>query len=197
MRTLFGSISLAVILSALSLARGDDKAPAKKTEAREDKSEAKDKLVPIGALVGRLTRVEGAQRNLVIQVGIPYLGPGLRLAQRNIDIELQPTDDMKVRTFQLPPDFDEKGRPKKYSAKELKELKGPDPKLPGYTADFDSLKADQIVKVFLARKKGAKASPRPQAPRKKGKEDNADAADAKADNRPEVTMVLILAEPRK
>jgi hypothetical protein len=196
MRGLLGAITLAVILLALGLARADDKKPARKAGA-DEKSEAKEKLVPIGALVGRLTRVEGAQRNLAIQVPIPYLAPGLRLAQRNIDIELQPTDDMKVRTLQLPLDFDEKGRPKKYSARELKDLKGSDPKLPGYTADFDSLKPEQIVKVFLARKKAAKAPPPPQAPRKKGKVDNADAADSKVDNRPEVTMVLILAEPRK
>jgi hypothetical protein len=196
MRRFAGSITLALVFSALSFAGADEKSPAKKAGA-DQKSDSRDKLVPIGALIGRLSRVEGAQRTIVIQVPVPYLGPGLRLAQRNVDVELQPTDDMKVRTLQLPLDFDEKGRPKKYSSKELKELKGPDPKLPGYTADFDSLKQDQIVKVFLARKKSAKPSPRPQAPRKKGKEDNADAADAKVDNRPEVTMVLILAEPRK
>jgi len=103
---------------------------------------------------------------------------------------------MKVRTLQLPIDFDEKGKPKRYSAQELKDLKGPDPKLPGYTADFDSLKPEQVVKVYLARKKGAKAAPLQQPGKKKGKDDNAEAADARTENRPEVTMVLILAERR-
>jgi hypothetical protein len=196
MRQASSWVILAILVSAAGLARADEKPPPKKGTA-DDKAEARDKLIPIGELVGRLTRVEGAQRNLVIQVAVPYLGPGLRLAQRTFDVDLQPTDDMKVRMLQPPPDFDEKGRPKRYTAKELKELKGPDPKLPGYSADFDSLKPDQIVKVFLARKKPAKSAPRPQPPRKKGKEDNADAADAKVDNRPEVTMVLILIEPRK
>jgi hypothetical protein len=195
MRRFLGATIVAVLLSAFALTRADDKAPAKKSVA-DEKTEAKDKLIPIGVLMGRLARVEGAQRNVVLQVSVPYLA-GLRLAQRNIDVDLQPTDDMKVRTLVLPPDFDEKGRPKKYTAKELKELKGPDPKLPGYASDFDSLKPDQIVKVFLARKKPAKTAPKPPGPRKKGKEDNPDAADVRMENRPEVTMVLILFEPRK
>src|SRR5439155_20913538 len=111
-------------------------------------------------------------------------------------IELQATDDMKVRTLQLPLDFDEKGRPKKYTNKEIQELRGPDQRLPGYTADFDSLKPEQTVKVYLAKKK-AVAAPAPAAP-PKGKDKDKDKDDDKPGaERPEIAMVVILTEPRK
>jgi hypothetical protein len=101
------------------------------------------------------------------------------------DFELTPGPDMKVRVLQLPLDFDEKGKPKKYTAKELKELKG-DPKLPGYTAEPDSLRANQTVLVYLVGKK----KPAP----KKGEELDKDALE---DNKPIIRMIVILAEPKE
>ena len=53
----------------------------------------------------------------------------------------------KVRTFDLPPNYDEKGNPKKYTKAELQKLKGDDPaekKLPGYKADFSDLRNGMI-----------------------------------------------------
>jgi hypothetical protein len=76
-----------------------------------------------------------------------------------VNVELQATDDLKVRILQPPVDFDEKGRPRRYTAKELKDLKGPDIQLPGYTGDFDNLKPGQTVQVSLARKKDALKKP--------------------------------------
>jgi hypothetical protein len=67
------------------------------------------------------------------------------------DVRAVPADDMKVRLAQPPPAFDDKGNIKKYTAKELKELKGPD-NLPGYTGTMDDVKANQLVVVYLARK---------------------------------------------
>jgi hypothetical protein len=100
------------------------------------------------------------------------------------DFEFKTGPDMKVRVLQLPRDFDEKGNPKKYTAKELKELKG-DPKLPGYTAEQDSLRANQIVLVYLVGKK--------KPPPKKGEEPDKDALE---DNKPMIRMIVILAEPK-
>jgi hypothetical protein len=70
------------------------------------------------------------------------------------EVELQTTDDLKVRLLHPPAAFDDKGRIKKYTAKELKELKGSDPKLPGYSGEFSDLQTDQVIQVTLVRKKG-------------------------------------------
>ena len=49
-----------------------------------------------------------------------------------------------------PPEaFDDKGRAKKYTPKELKELKGDDLKTPGYPGDFSDLVNDLIVNVTV------------------------------------------------
>ena len=67
---------------------------------------------------------------------------------------------MKVRLAQPPEAFDDKGNIKKYTAKELKELKGPD-NLPGYTGTLDDVKTNQLVLVSLAASRARAArSPR-------------------------------------
>src|SRR5438093_192788 len=81
----------------------------------------------------------------------------------NQKVELQAADDLKVRTLLLPVEYDDAGKVRKLSDKELRELRGPDPKLPGYAADFDSLKPEQIVDIYVAPPKGgaAKAKAKP------------------------------------
>jgi hypothetical protein len=98
------------------------------------------------------------------------------------NIELKPDDDMKIRVMHLKPDFDEKGKPRKRTAAELKKLKG-DPKLRGYEADLESLQVDQIVTVSIVRKKAP--------PDKGGLKDD----EALADKRPLVSMIVIEADP--
>jgi len=73
----------------------------------------------------------------------------------NVSWDIVLTDDGKVRVTDPPPTFDDKGNPKKYTREELKQLKG-DPKLPGYAAEFDDLRQEQVVTVSLARKKETK-----------------------------------------
>ena len=65
--------------------------------------------------------------------------------------------------------------------KEKRELKGPDPTLPGYTGDFDSLKVDQTVQVYVAK----------QPPKSKTKDSDADSTDS---TRPKIAMIVIPAE---
>jgi hypothetical protein len=127
------------------------------------------------------------------QLAVDAQRPPANLYQKgHKDVELQAADEIKVRQSQPPVDFDEKGRPKKYTAQELKELKGPG-NLPGFPAEFDSLKADQVVKVYLAKRK--------DAPRGQGKDKDKDRdlfGDNKfGDNKPQVTMVVILGEVPK
>jgi hypothetical protein len=63
-----------------------------------------------------------------------------------------PIDDVTVRQYRLPPK-DPSDPKAKYTAEELKELKGDDPKLIGYTAKYEDLRIGQTVRVTLARKR--------------------------------------------
>jgi hypothetical protein len=111
------------------------------------------------------------------------------------EVEVEALDDVVVRTARPKEQFDEKGKVKKFTRAELKELKGPDKKLPGYKAEFGDVTADQVLQVTIVRKKGA-AAPKPAKPRrKKGKDAEDDVGDALADDTPKVSMILIVAEP--
>lgn len=68
------------------------------------------------------------------------------------DVELTVDEAVKIRLKDLPIAFDDKGRPRQYTAEELREKKGPDPRLPGYAGDFSELKPGQLVRVSLGKK---------------------------------------------
>ena len=104
-------------------------------------------------------------------------------------IELNTTEEVKVRRLTPPDQFDEKGRVKRYTAKELKELKGKD-KEPGFPAEFADLVSEQYITVTLVRKKDA---PRVSKPRVRGKDSDVDLL---SDNLPQASMILIVREPK-
>lgn len=84
--------------------------------------------------------------------------PGYRYEKAKVAIEFQASEKVKVRTMLLPGEFDDKGERKKYSKKELDELKGKDKKLPGYESALERLEVGQkvqVVTVSVAVKKGA------------------------------------------
>jgi hypothetical protein len=108
------------------------------------------------------------------------------------DIELEGDEDMKVRTMILPPNYDEKGKIKKRTRKELAELKGPNKSLPGYSAEWDNLNKDQIVRVYLAKQKKGTPKPRVKSKTKDAEEDK-----ELFTERPKAVMVVIMAEPMK
>lgn len=112
----------------------------------------------------------------------------VRMEPRPLDLE--PVEDLIVRRKNPPIAFDENGKIKRYTQKELKELKGEDPKLPGYQADFDSLQMGQIVQVSLVKKKPEKPVGKPKAIKKEDIEFLLN-----EEERPLVKMVLIVAEP--
>jgi hypothetical protein len=104
---------------------------------------------------------------LVLQVSAELAGAGgpqvrkgkgrgvPRIVAVHQDIHVQPADDVRVRTKEPPLQFDDKGKPKPYTAQELRELKGSDPNLPGYAGDYSELKPGQIVRVHLSRNTAA------------------------------------------
>jgi hypothetical protein len=109
------------------------------------------------------------------------------------EIEFQALDDVVVRTAKPRDQFDDKGKVKKLTKAELKELKG-DPKTPGYKAEFGDLMADQTLQVTVVRKKDAPAAKAPRPKKKKGKDDDVDAADL-AGEPPQVSFIMIVADP--
>ena len=111
-------------------------------------------------------------------------GSGVTIHTVTQNLDLEPASDMKVRILNPPPAFDEKGNAKRYTTKELKEMKGPNASLVGYTADMSSLQSGQVVAVFLAR---PAVKPQP-AGAKKDK-------DTPEDNKPVIQMIVILSEP--
>jgi hypothetical protein len=70
--------------------------------------------------------------------------------QRKLEVSL--ADDAVIRFKKAPKLFDDKGKPVTPTADQLQAMKG-DPKLPGYAAELSDLKAGQIVKVSLGRRK--------------------------------------------
>jgi hypothetical protein len=111
------------------------------------------------------------------------------------DFKVRAADNIRVRAIAPPLDYDDKGNVKKYTKKELEALKGPDKKLPGYTAEYEALHAGQIVHVYLAKNeanpvkgKGAKAGG--------GIKLNPDDDAGIGEHRPQVVMIVILAEPK-
>jgi len=117
----------------------------------------------------------------------------------NKDVEVQAIDDVVVRLSRPKPDFDDKGRVKKLTKEELKEAKG-DSKLPGYKAEFGDVQTEQIVQITVVRKKGAAAAHKPKAttPKKvkgKGKDADTDFDALAEETTPQVSMIMVLAQP--
>lgn len=113
------------------------------------------------------------------------------------DVELKVVEDAVVRLAHPRPELDDKGRPKKMSRAQLKELKGPDPKQPGYKAEFGDVATEQMIQVTLVRKKPAPGSPAKAVPKKaKGKDGDGEARlDLLADSLPQISKIMILIDP--
>ena len=191
MRRILGWAVLLVGLVIALPAGGADNDKKKKSD--KDEGNSKEKLIPVGRITGKVSQVEGSTKNLTVQVSLSYPVPArvgrlityqLRTVTQNVD--LTAADDIKVRVPKPPAAFDDKGNPKKYSAKELRELKGKE-NLPGYTGDFENVRSGQVVQVYLAKTKEAL---KPPPKKKKGEEQDS------PDTKPQVTMIVILVDPQ-
>ncbi|MFO0967435.1 MAG: hypothetical protein U0793_17890 [Gemmataceae bacterium] len=100
-----------------------------------------------------------------------------RVATTSKDYEFDLSDKLVVRWNQPPFQYDDKGEVKTYTKEELAEMRGKDPKIPGYKAKIEELLAGQTVKIFL------NPPPKKTKPKDdKAKDDKvAKADDAKAD----------------
>ena len=96
------------------------------------------------------------------------------------EVPIDTAEDCKVRMKYPKAEFDDKGNPKRYTAKELAALRGKD-RL--FDAEFSDLTPGQIVEVTLVRPKEPPARPRSKD------EVNLD------DYKPQASRVVIIAQP--
>jgi hypothetical protein len=117
----------------------------------------------------------------------------LQLAQRQTqiyspkDFEFRAADKIKVRTGYPPTEYDNRGKMKRWTAKELKSLKGSS-KLPGYPAEYDLLRPGQYVAAYLA-----KQAPAGKSKIKGIKGLKIDLVEVPV-NKPEVVMMVVIQE---
>ena len=117
------------------------------------------------------------------QVHLPHLqnqGASAKLTQK--DVELTLDENVTVRRQFPPTQYDAQGKPRQATQTELRELKGTDPKLPGYKADVADIHPDQFLQVTLYKKKddkkeGDKAKANPPAAAKPADDKNASKPD--------------------
>jgi hypothetical protein len=102
-------------------------------------------------------------------------------------LEFEADDVVKIRTLLTPLEYDAKGKPRKLTAEEIKERKGKERKLPGYEADFDSLRPGQYVEINIKK-------PTSIAKKKSRDENDADGAQKQ---RYKALMVVIVEDAQK
>ncbi|MGH7170150.1 MAG: hypothetical protein ACRELF_01360 [Gemmataceae bacterium] len=171
----FALVGLLLSLSALG-AQDKDKKAAPKKDADKAKAKPAEKMIKVGTFGPlKVTRVDEAKKSLRIE----YTN-----GKKKEWVDWHSIDDVKVRMVQPPPAFDDKGNPKRYTRKELRELKG-DPKLPGYPAEFSDLKPGQYVQVTLVRKRGVRRRPKDAA------------VDPTDEYYPHMSLIVIAAAPNK
>lgn len=78
------------------------------------------------------------------------LANSYKVVNEHMDFEMVLTPKGNVRYQKIPFEYDDKGFPRKYTTKELEQMKGNDPNLPGYAADFEKLKPGDSVRVTIA-----------------------------------------------
>ena len=121
------------VLLLLSLALGSSVAQDKdkKAEDKTAKADPKEKWIPVGQVVAVLKEVRESDKSVVIAIQTQGYSPQARRVVAKMENHtLFLKDDVKIRLLNPPEAFDDKGRAKKYTPKELKELKGDDLKTP-------------------------------------------------------------------
>src|SRR5262249_3678886 len=149
--TVLGAAFLMLGFAILPGMAADEKKPG---DPKKDIDKKDNPYVPAGRVVGVIESIEESKRSLRVNLGKKMIDPiaqdaylqamkackKARTQQEKISaaqqvqstqgklytsvLELQSTDDVIVRVSQPPAQFDEKGRVKKYTQKELRELKG-------------------------------------------------------------------------
>lgn len=148
-RRWLGAVVLAAAITALPA--GDTWAQGgKKKPTPSDKLDSAK--FTTGKYAGVLKSAPNSDRIFDVEVALPG---GKKV------VEFQLTEKAKVRTHILPDAFDDKGERRKFTRKELDELRGKDRSLPGYECAVEGLASGQTVQLTLV------SVPKPAAGKKK------------------------------
>lgn len=194
-----------LMCGVLCLFRCADSTGADKKPPAPKEKVAKDQLVRLGEMTGTVAWVELESRAILFDYVVRTPLPNSE--EKQVILHLDAAEGLIVRLPQPAGKFDKRGKPLVYTAKELKELRGPDPKQPGFTGDFSNLKNGQTVLVTLAQKKEVLAAKKEAVPKKPvAKKPTPSKTKAKKDAEPEpppppmyekafMTRVVILVDP--
>jgi hypothetical protein len=109
------------------------------------------------AIQNPLKRIQRLQQLSVqmqaVQLQAPVGPSPFRPAMAYKDVDADATEEVVVRRLTLPLEYDDKGNVKEYTKEEKKELRGKDPKVPGYAAKWEDVQVGQKVKLYLKSKK--------------------------------------------
>ena len=136
-----------------------------------------------------LARSQGAADVAALRRSMPA---GYRLKTTKREVEFQASDKVKVRTTAEPEQFDDKGNPRKLTAKERAEAKGKDKNLVGYEWALEKLEVGQRVSVTLASAPSKAADPAKAQAKDKDKDKDED--DKAAEKKMQVKLIVVLAE---
>ncbi|HTU16852.1 MAG TPA: hypothetical protein VMG10_02215 [Gemmataceae bacterium] len=116
-----------------------------------------------------------------------------QVVQATRDVDFQLTENVKVRTKNVPQQFDEKGEIKKYTREELAVLKGKDKNLMGYESSLEALQQGQTLLLALRVHKKPKPAKLTTTTNQKDKEEQpVETTDASLEHKMQVTVVVIV-----
>jgi hypothetical protein len=141
----------------------------------------------------RLVQLQVQMQRLQNQMANQQLrlaNPGGKTKKAYKEFDLEPVEKLVVRRWVLPVEYDDKGNVKEYTKDEIAALRGKDKSVPGYQAKPEDLQAGQTVRVYLL-------APKPAKKAAKKEEENDAKTPSSTIARPQVRMVLILAEPNE
>ena len=166
---------VAVVLLTIPALAQDKKDDKTDKDAKSSAATPAKKYDVVQTVSAKLVKVDSKEMNVTLDM------PKGRYPEHQ---KFWLTDDVKVRSKNPPEQFDDNGKPKKYTAQELQKLKGPDPRLPGFPAELSQLNGGETVQVTIAKEKQT------QKPKSKDK-------DAKpAEEKLYITMLLITNDNR-
>lgn len=138
------------------------------------------KLAP-GKYSGVVKSVPNKDRVFDVEMPLP--------GGKKLMVEFQLSEKAKVRTMLLPEAFDDKGNPKKYTRKELDELKGTDRSAPGYESAVEQMSVGQTVQMTVV------SVPRAPGASGKKKGEAADGLQEFVDKSRQIRLLVIVNSP--
>lgn len=142
-------------------------------------------------VMARLQQQQLRQEMRVLQQEIKAVQNMYQVVPVSRNVDFQADANVKVRTKDLPGQFDEKGNIKRYTPAELSALKGKDKGLIGYESSIEALQPGLTVLVSLHTHKKSNSSAFAAPPSNQDQADDKE-ADASIEHKMQVTMIVIL-----